>query len=88
MAQTKYHKYYLLLYIYMHLCYILNLIVRFFFLFFVFLPFSRAALVAYGGSQARGRIGPVAAGLHQSLSNAGSEPRLRPTPQLMAKLDP
>ena len=38
--------------------------------------FSRAAPAAYGGSQARGLIGAVAAGLHQSHSNAGSEPRL------------
>ena len=35
---------------------------------------------AYGGSQAGGRIGAVAAGLHHSHSNVGSEPRLRPTP--------
>ena len=43
---------------------------------------------AYGGSQARGPVGAVAAGLHHSHSNVGSEPRLRPTPQLMAMLDP
>ena len=30
----------------------------------VFLPFLRAAPMAYGGSQARGIIGAVAAGLH------------------------
>ena len=36
----------------------------------------RAALVAYGGSQARGPAGAVAAGLRQSQSNSGSEPRL------------
>ena len=42
----------------------------------------------YGGSQARGRIGSVAASLHQSRSYAGSEQRLQPTPQLMAKPDP
>ena len=36
------------------------LLLIFFFSFFVF---SRAALVAYGGSQARGLIGAVAAGL-------------------------
>ena len=46
---------------------------------FVF-AFSRAALMACGGSQARGWIGAVAAGLRQSHSNAGSEPHLRPTP--------
>ena len=37
-----------------------------------------------GGSQARGRIGAVATGLH----NAGSEPRLRPIPHLTAMPDP
>ena len=41
--------------------------------------FSRAAPVAYGDSQARGRIGATAAGLRHSHSNTGSEPRLRPT---------
>ena len=40
----------------------------------------RAASVAYGGFQARGRIGTVAAGLHHSHSSAGSKPHLRPTP--------
>ena len=60
------------------------------FYFFVFLPFSWATLVAYGGSQARGPIGAVATSLHQSHSNAGSEPsepRLQPTPQLTATPD-
>ena len=47
-----------------------------------------AAPMVYGGSQARGRIGAVAAGLGQSHSNAGSKPRLQPTPQLMATPDP
>ena len=51
-------------------------------LFFVFLLFLWAAPAAYGGSQARGPIGAVATGLHQSHSNAGSEPRLQPTLQL------
>ena len=58
-----------------------------FYLFF-FLTISRAASAAHGGSQARGRIGAVAAGLGQSHSNAGSEPCLRPTPQLTATADP
>ena len=49
---------------------------------------SRAASAAYGGSQARGLIGAVAAGLHQSHSNVGSELRLRPTPQVAATPDP
>ena len=44
--------------------------------------------VAYGSSQARGQIGATAAGLHFSHSNVGSEPHLRPTPQLTATPDP
>ena len=44
--------------------------------------------MAYGGSQARGLIGAVAAGVHRSHSNAGSEPCLQPTSQLMATPDP
>ena len=58
----------------------------FFFSFFVFLPFSRAAPMAYGGSQARGLTGAVAAGLHHS--NATPELHLRPIPQLTATLEP
>ena len=58
------------------------------FFFFGLFAFSRASPVAYGGSQARGLIGAVATGLCQSHSNAGSEPSLRPTPQLTATLDP
>ena len=45
---------------------------------FVF-PLFRATLTACGGSQARGQIGAVAASLHHSHSNAGSEPHLQPT---------
>ena len=59
-----------------------------FFFFFFFFFFFRAAPVACGGSHARGRIRAVASGLLQSHSNARSEPHLRPTPQLMATLDP
>ena len=44
--------------------------------------------MAYGGSQARGPIGAVDTGLHQSHSNTGSEPGLQPTPQLKAMPDP
>ena len=58
-----------------------------FFFFFGFLLFLWAALMAYGGSQARGPIGAVATGLRQSHSNAGSQPCLQPTPQLMATPD-
>ena len=54
----------------------------------LFFVFSRAAPAAYGGSRARGLIGAVAASLCYSHSNAGSKLRLRPTPQLVARLDP
>ena len=57
------------------------------FYFLIFFAIFWAATTAYGGSQARGRIGAVATSLHQSHSNAGSEPRLQPTPQLMATPD-
>ena len=40
--------------------------------------------MAYGSSQARGWIRAVAASLHHSHRNAGSELHLQPTPQLMA----
>ena len=52
--------------------------------FFFLLAFSRATPEAYGGSQAQGLIGAVAAGHSHSHSNAGSEPRLRSAPQLTA----
>ena len=48
----------------------------------------KAASVAYGSSQAKGRTGTVAAGLHHSHSNARSQPPVQPTPHLMAELDP
>ena len=44
--------------------------------------------MACGGSQARDRIGAVAASLHHSHSNARSKLRLRPTAQLTATPDP
>jgi len=56
------------------------------FLFCLF-AISWAAPAAYGGSQARGQIGAVAASLRQSHRHAGSEPRLQPTPQLTAMPD-
>ena len=46
------------------------------FLFIFFLCLFRAAPGANGGSQARGRIGAVAACLYYSHSNVGSEPCL------------
>ena len=57
------------------------------YLFICLFAISWAAPTAYGGSQARGRIGAIAPGLRQSHSNAGSEPRLQPTPQLTATPD-
>ena len=36
----------------------------------------KAALMAYGSSQAKGRMGAVAADLHHSHSNLGSKPCL------------
>ena len=56
--------------------------------FFFFWSFFRAAPMSYGGSQARGPVRAIAASLCHSHSNAESEPHLRPTPQLMATLDP
>ena len=65
------------------------IIIIIFLVFFVVVvvAISWAAPAAYGGSQARGRIGAVATSLRQSHSNAGSEPRLQPTPQLTATPD-
>ena len=54
----------------------------------LFFAFSRAAPSAYGGSQARGLISAVAAGLHHSHSNGGFEQHLQPTPQLTEMPDP
>ena len=58
-----------------------------FFFLFLFCLF-RAAPMAYGGSQARGYIGAIAAGLRHSHSNAKSNPWLQPTPRLTAIADP
>ena len=44
--------------------------------------------MAHGGSQARGPIGAIAAGLRHSHSSARSEPHLPPTPQPTTMLDP
>ena len=62
-------------------------VVLIFFFFFCHFTSSRAAPMAYGDSQTRGRIRAVATGIHQSHSYAGSEPRLQPTPQLTATSD-
>ena len=62
---------------------IICFILFYFILYYYFLLF-RAALVAYGNSQARGLIRARAASLHHSHSYAGSEPHLWPTLKLMA----
>ena len=69
------------------LCLKCKQIFTFLFFFVVVVAISWAAPAAYGGSQARGPIGAVATGLRQRHSNAGSEPRLQPTPQLTATPD-
>ena len=55
---------------------------------YLFILLSGAAPAAYGSFQARGQIGAIDAGLCHGHSILGSEPSLRPTPQLMAMLDP
>ena len=72
-----------------HLSFSENILIdtTFFFFFWLF-AFSTTVPMAYGGSQARGLIRAIATGLYQSHSNAGSEPRLQPTPQLTATPDP
>ena len=44
--------------------------------------------MAYGGPQARGQIGVIAASLRHRHSNARSERYLRPTPPLTGTPDP
>ena len=48
--------------------------------FYFFICLSRVAPAAYGGSQARGRIGAVVTSLYHRHSNTRSELHLRPTP--------
>ena len=55
---------------------------------FVCLLFGAPNFMAYRNSQARGWVRAIAAGLCYSHSNVGSEPHLRPTPQVKAMLDP
>ena len=55
--------------------------------FFVFLPFLGPLLQHMEVSRLGGLIRAVAASLRQSYSNAGSEPRLQPTPQLTVMPD-
>ena len=85
-VQTTFECY---LYIRTHLCmYILYIFHKcVYYIIIILIFFFRATLMAYGGSQARGRIKAAASSLHHSHSNARSEPRLQPTLQLMAMLD-
>ena len=70
------------------MCTLLPLLLPFgYFILFYLLLLFRAAPVAYGVSQAKGQIRATAATLRHSHSNAGSEPPLRPAPQLMATPD-
>ena len=69
---------------YLYKLQVYNTVIYYFFFLFAI---SWAAVIAYGGSQARGRIGATAASLDHSHSNKGSKPHLRPTPQLTAKRD-
>ena len=57
-------------------------------LFFLGGGLFRATPVSHGGSQARGLIGAVAAGLYHGHSNMGSKPHLQPMPQLTPTSDP
>ena len=61
---------------------------EFYLFIYLFIVFSKAVPATYGGSQARGLIGAIAVCLYHSHSNSGFKPCLRPTPQLMATLDP
>ena len=60
----------------------------FLYFYFYFFCLFRATPTAYGGSQARGWIGAVAAGLQHNHSNAECKPWVWPTAQLLATLDP
>ena len=64
--------------------------ILFHFKFYLFIYFlgPHPWYMVYGGSQARGPIGAVAAGLRHSHSNIRSELHLWPTLQLMATPDP
>ena len=60
----------------------------YFYVLFLSFVFFRAALMAYGGSQARGLIRATAAGLHHSHSHSNNNTRSELCLQLTAMLDP
>ena len=55
---------------------------------FLFFSVFKASTKAYGSSQAKGRMGAAAAGLHHSHISARSEPHFWPVLQLVATLNP
>ena len=67
---------------------IFDIIYNFFFIRLLIYLLFMATPAAYGRSQARGPTGATAASLGHSHSNIRSKLCLRPTPQLMAMLDP
>ena len=85
--KLTHYKLTILQFLFILLFYFFSILI-FIYLFICTFVFSRAAPMAYGGSQARAPIGAAAADLHHSHSNVGSKPHVQPTPQLMATLDP
>ena len=65
-----------------------SLFISYLFLLLFFCFIFRGTHAAHGSFQARSRIRAAPAGLCYSHSNSGSELHLRPTPQLVATLDP
>ena len=68
-----------------HPYFLVCLFIYLFIYLFTYFGLFRASPTGHGKSQARGQIG---AGLCHNHSNARSDLRLRPTPQLTATLDP
>ena len=73
--------------LYVWVCFFFLIFIYSFIYLFIYWLF-RATATAYGGSQARGQVGAVAAGLHHSHSHTGSKLCLPSTPQLTATPDP
>ena len=67
---------------------VMNTIVEFANLSLFFFNLFGTALLAYGGSQARGPIGAIATSHSHTHSSVKFERCLRPTPQLTAMPDP
>ena len=69
--------------LFLHFILLFYFILFYLFYFILFLVYP----MAYGSSQARGRIGAAAASLHHSHNTVGSEWHLGPTSQLMTMPD-